>query len=77
MTGLPGVFGAAVRRRNVLLMSAIVDLALPVATEASLVQPPRAKAMMPAMATPIPLVLIALITAGRMTTRSRRATRSN
>ena len=51
VTGLAGGFGPAVRRRNVLLMSAIVDLALPVATEASLVQPPRAKAMMPAMAT--------------------------
>jgi hypothetical protein len=56
-------------------MSAIVDLALPVATEASLAQPPRAKAMMPAMAKPIPFVLIALITAGRMVTRTRRAPR--
>lgn len=58
-------------------MSAIVDLALPVVTEASLAQPPRAKAMMPAKAMPIPLVLIVLITAGRMITRSRRAARSN
>jgi hypothetical protein len=58
-------------------MSAIVDLALPVATVASRARLPGAKALMPAMATPIPFVLIALITAGRMITRLRRATRSD
>jgi hypothetical protein len=57
-------------------MSAIVDLALPVATETSLALPPRAKAIMPAKATPIPLMFIVLTTAGRMITKSRRATRS-
>jgi hypothetical protein len=77
VTGLPGAFGPAVRRRNVLLMSAIVDLALPVATVASRAHLPRAKALMPAMATPILFVLITLITAGRMITRLRRATRSD
>jgi hypothetical protein len=77
VTGLPAGLGLAVRRRNVLLMSAIVDLALPVATVASRAQLARAKALMPTMATPIPFVLIALITAGSMITRSRRATRSD
>jgi hypothetical protein len=58
-------------------MSAIVDLALPVATVAARAQLPRAKALMLAMATPIPFVFAALITAGRMITRLRRATRSD
>jgi hypothetical protein len=43
-----------------------------VATETSLAQLPRAKAMMPAMAAPAPLGLVPLIIAVRMIPGSRR-----
>jgi len=52
-------------------MSAIVDLAFSVATEISLVRPRGARAMMPAMARPTPFVVVPLIIAMQMITRSR------
>ena len=70
MAGLCGV-SACCPPYDVLLMSAIVDLAFSVATEISLAQPRGARAMMPAMARRAPFVVVPLIIARRMITRSR------
>ena len=70
VAGLCGV-SACCPPYDVLLMSAIVDLAFSVATEISLVRPRGARAMMPAMARPTPFVVVPLIIAMQMITRSR------